>query len=187
MQLFGSFTSPFVRHCRIAIAQQNLPVDFVATTLEQAKVTSPTMKLPYFKHNDLLLSDSSVILRYVRQQSFVPFCTEIQDYECFALASTLLDTGISTVMLERADGSTPADSAYAKKQHDRMEHILAHLNQQIDPALWSFENDGHIRLACALDWGRYRQKFSLAAYPQLAAVLAMANEQADFINTAPHE
>ncbi|WP_158587038.1 glutathione S-transferase family protein [Motilimonas pumila] len=187
MQLFGSYTSPFVRHCRIAIRQQDLPVTFIATTLEQAQLDSPTMKLPYFKDDQTLLTDSSVILRYLRQQSSLPFCAEIQDHECFALASTLLDAGISAVMLARADGLTAANSAFAAKQQARVTQSLAYLDQLIDPRTWSFQNDGHIRLACALDWGLFRQSFSLEAYPQLHAVLGQANEQKHFVATAPHE
>jgi glutathione S-transferase len=47
--------------------------------------------------------------------------------------------------------------------------------------------DTGLRLACFLDWGLFRQRFSLEQRPALQAYLEQFSDDASFLATAPPE
>ena len=47
MKLFGSYTSPFVRHCRIVLAQHQQSYEFIPTDYAQSAQQTPTKRVPY--------------------------------------------------------------------------------------------------------------------------------------------
>lgn len=57
MKLFGSYTSPFVRHCRIVLALNEQKFELVPTDYAQSAQNSPAKRVPYFTHNGLKLHD----------------------------------------------------------------------------------------------------------------------------------
>lgn len=69
MQLFGSYTSPFVRHCRIALIETGLDCEFVETDYAESARRSPTKKVPYLQDKDVMLFDSCSILKYLREKA----------------------------------------------------------------------------------------------------------------------
>lgn len=183
MKLFGSFTSPFVRHCRIVLAQQQLNFEFVPADYATSAVQTPTKRVPYFEDGAIKLTDSAAIIRYLRERAGQPFCSDINDYELFCMASTGLDTEINLFLLER-DGFTPEQIPYLARQRARVESILTELDQRT----WSTDglhSDGQIRLACWLSWALFRQRLDLTPWPNLQQFLAAMNGQAWFANTHP--
>ena len=62
MKLYGSYTSPYVRHCRIVIEQLGLACDFVEADYTLSAKKSPSMKVPFLQDGDLQLTDSTSIL-----------------------------------------------------------------------------------------------------------------------------
>ena len=52
MELFGSYTSPYVRHCRIAFKETGLAYSFTETDHDMSAKLSPA-KVPFLHHNDL--------------------------------------------------------------------------------------------------------------------------------------
>ncbi|MEC9318540.1 MAG: glutathione S-transferase N-terminal domain-containing protein [Pseudomonadota bacterium] len=69
MELFGSYTSPYVRHCRIAFKETGLAYSFTETDHDMSAKLSPAKKVPFLHHNDLRFFDSSSILKYVREKN----------------------------------------------------------------------------------------------------------------------
>ena len=63
MELFGSFTSPYVRHCRVVLAHTGLDCEFVETDYDQSAARSPTRRVPFLRDGDRMLTDSASILR----------------------------------------------------------------------------------------------------------------------------
>ena len=47
MELFGSYTSPFVRHCRIALLETKTKFSFTETDFETSAKLSPAKKVPF--------------------------------------------------------------------------------------------------------------------------------------------
>ncbi|WP_194756594.1 glutathione S-transferase family protein [Aliidiomarina indica] len=182
IRLFGSYTSPFVRHCRIALAQAELPFEFVETDYAQSAVGSPTQRVPYATIDGQTLTDSTSILKFVREAQGHPFLPQLDECELYCLANTLLDTTINLFLLER-DGLTVDAAPYLKRQLARIHAILGQLNDQS----WqnAYVDDGVLRLCCYLDWVIFRDRLDLSEYPHLLALLEQVNTDPHFAASAP--
>jgi len=183
IKLHGSLTSPFVRHCRIALIEQNMAFEFVPTDYAGSAAQTPTARVPFLHCNDGVFSDSSSILHWIRLQGHRLFLSSPKGTELYCLANTVLDTAINLFLLEK-DGLTPENVPYLKRQADRVSSSLASLNEQ-PLKLKGTPNDAEWRVACALDWGRYRNRFDIKSLPNLQRFMKeIANFDA-FTKTAP--
>ena len=183
MKLYGSYTSPFVRHCRVALAQENLDFDFVDADYVMSAEKSPTAKVPFFTDGDLVLTDSSSILKYAREQSGGRFLADLEDCETFAMTNTVLDSAINVFLLEN-EGFGPEQIKYLGRQKKRIESGLTALNQRVG-ANHDITRDGVLRCACFLGWALFRKRISLDGRDHLRDLLAAANQVKAFAATAP--
>ncbi|MCE0555415.1 glutathione S-transferase family protein [Motilimonas sp. E26] len=186
MKLYGSFTSPYVRHCRIVLAQTGLECEFIETDAVASAELSPTKKVPFLIDGNLTLTDSVVILKYLREKAGQTFFPDMMDFERFAMVNTVMDATVNIFFLEKQDNIQVNDSQYLQRQQGRVESGLACLNQTVVTNKLPL-SDGQLRLACFLDWGVYRQRINLAPYPALAELLTLANTDPLFTATAPPE
>lgn len=184
MKIYGSFTSPFVRHCRIALRQTELACEFIETDATQSAQISPTKKVPLLVDGDLTLSDSSSILRYLREKAGTDFMADIVDFELFNMTNTVMDACVNLFFLEKLDNISVEQSTYLARQKGRVLSGLAALNESPLPAELPF-SDGAIRLACFLDWGVYRERIDLKPFSNLTRLLDVARSDAHFMHTAP--
>ena len=189
MKLHGSYTSPFVRHCRIALAQTGLAHEFVETDYSQSAQLSPTARVPFLQDGDRRLSDSASILRHIREQAGQAFCADLMDFDFYLLVDTALDTAVNLFLLER-DGITPDNSAYLQRQQARVKACMDELElrtaghpQRARPE----KSDGLLRLGCFLAWGLFRQRIRLDGYPALTELLQDLEPLAEFADTRPTE
>ncbi len=183
MQLFGSYTSPYVRHCRIALAETGLRCEFVESDTRTSAERSPSQKLPFLQDGELLLTDSASILRYLREKAGQSFFPSLRDFDDFCLANTLMDAAQNLLVLER-DGLTPAQSPYLERQQRRIDTVLDALAQRAPSNQPPF-SDFELRLGCVLAWGRYRNRFSFQQYAGLTELLEGLDQYAPFAETAP--
>lgn len=183
MQLFGSTTSPFVRHCRIVFDQTNQAFELKIVDYATSAKESPVQKVPYLIDGNTTLTDSSSIIMYLRQAAGTSFPYSVTDFELFTLVNTLADTAINLFLLEK-DGVTVKQSAYLQRQTNRLHTGFKALDGMVDPKQ-SITSDGHIRVACVVDWLLFRDRFDLSEFKQLHALLAHANENAIFRATDP--
>ena len=183
MKLFGSYTSPFVRHCRIALSQGGFDYKFVEAGYQMSAEQSPTGKVPYFSDGDLTLTDSSSILKYARERAGRDFLRQIEDYETYAMSNTVMDAAINLFLLEN-DGFGSDQIPYLKRQKARVESGLVALNQRIRPEQ-GIETDSALRAACFIDWGLFRNRIQIEPHDNLRALLATANQVEEFTATAP--
>lgn len=183
MKLFGSYTSPYVRHCRIALLDLGTACEFVDTDYQGSAVGSPTQRVPFLRVNEVTLTDSSSILMYLYQNAGRGFIDTPAQMELYALANTSLDTTINLFLLER-DGLTSTNSAYLLRQADRIKSSLAQLEHcELTAALPL--SIAETRLVCFLDWALYRNRISLDMHPRLQQFLELANSWSIFADTAP--
>lgn len=183
MKLYGSRNSPFVRHCRVALAQGGVDFEFIEVDVITSARISPTAKVPYFEAGDLKLTDSSSILKYVREQADQSFLAELDDFELFTMANTLLDSAINLFLLE-LNGITAEHAPYLARQQQRVQSGLAELNRRIEPAQ-ALVKDSALRCACFIDWALFRERISLDGLDRLAELLNAANQHNLFAETAP--
>ena len=183
MQLYGSYTSPFVRHCRVALLQGGFDFDFVEADYAMSADNSPAGKVPFFNDGNLTLTDSSSILKYVREKSGMGFLTDIEDYENFALTNTVLDSAINLFLLEKDDVG-PDQSNYLGRQKNRIENGLKELNRRFDPSQ-GIARDSALRCACFVDWGLFRHRISIEELSNIQGLMEAANKVEEFAATAP--
>jgi len=194
MKIYGSYTSPFVRHCRILLselqrcakdkARAAIDCEFIETDLKASTTLSPTQKVPYLVDGDLILSDSSSIIKHLREISGQRFMSDIREYDLFCMVNTILDATVNVFFIERIDGLKPCDSQYLQRHQNRVASALAEINQRTLPTTLPL-GDGHIRLACYLDWALFRDRISLTGLNNLAAFLTRARAWDIFASTAP--
>jgi len=184
MKIYGSLTSPFVRHCRIALLETELQCEFIEVDVAQSAQLSPTKKVPLLVDGDLTLSDSSSILRYLRQKSGASCLEDINDFEMFNMTNTVMDACINVFYLEKLDNITLDKSSYLTRQNARVLSGLKALNELPIEAQLPL-SDGLIRLACFLDWGVFRERIDLKTLTNLTRLLDVARTDASFIKTVP--
>ena len=181
--LYGSYTSPFVRHCRIALLESGLDFELIETDNKASAQQSPTQKVPFLQDGGLALTDSTSIVKYIREKSGQPYFADIAEYDAFCLVNTSLDACVNLFFLER-DGIEAEQSGYLQRQRARVDSTLAELNQMPLPSSAPY-GDMALRLACYLAWGLYRQRIALEAYPSLEEFLQQINDYPAFAQTAP--
>ena len=183
MKLYGSTASPFVRHARVALMQSGFEFTFEEADYSMSAKMSPTAKVPFLVDGDLMLTDSSSILKYVREKSGAGFLEDIEDYELFAMTNTLIDTAINMFLLEK-EGCTPDNVAYLGRQAARITTGLAELNRRIDPAE-GIRRDSALRCACFVDWAMFRDRVDMAGLDGLTALVEAARKDPAFAATDP--
>ncbi|WP_019613958.1 glutathione S-transferase N-terminal domain-containing protein [Psychromonas ossibalaenae] len=184
MKIYGSFTSPFVRHCRIVLLTTNLKCDFVEIDAQQSAELSPTKKVPLLIDGALTLTDSSSILKYLREKAGFSYLAEIKDFELFNMTNTVMDASVNIFFLEKMDNIGLNDSKYLQRQNNRVLSGLQELNNAVSVDKLPL-TDGEIRLACFLDWGLYRKRIDLSELGNLQCLLELARTDEVFTQTAP--
>ena len=195
MKLYGVRTSPYVRHARVALTQSNLEWELEQVTLDTIS-RSPTLRVPFLIDGDLTLSDSSVIVRYVREQSGQAFLATVADHELFALVTSVLDTAVNVYLMNIGDSADLAEvpagaSAIGfdpKTYFERQQERIAVGMQELEHCQLSSSQpytDGEIRLACLLDWAAYRGTIDLSGKDNLCRFLNEIRMWQPFAETAP--
>ncbi len=181
LKLYGSLTSPYVRHCRIALLQENHPFEVVPTDYAASAANSPTKRVPFMEEDGLVLTDSTSILQHVRGRAGKPFLATAAEADVYFLADTALDTAVNLFLLER-DGLT--DSPYLTRQRERLTSCFEALEQVATDwdGNWS---DGPIRIGCLLAWTRFRNRFDHSGFEALARMMTQLGNDPHFQATAP--
>lgn len=186
MQLYGSFTSPYARHCRIALEETSLQAEFIAIDQQQSAQTSPTKRIPMLKDGDITLSDSQSILKHLREKSGQTFLARAEDLDFYCFCNTLLDSAANIFYLEKF-GLNLESNDYTKRQQNRIDDGLKLLEQQSFKNQVISNNDGLLRLACFLDWAVFRNRIQLDKYPTLNELVQQAKTYEPFAKTYPFE
>ena len=183
MKLYGSYTSPFVRHCRIALAESSIPWTLNEADYAMSAKESPTKRVPYLKDGEVFLSDSSSILKHIREKSGRPFFPKTAEFELYCITNTLLDTSVNLFLLEK-EGLTPENTPYLKRQTERIQSGLELLKKAQYPTVTPFA-DHVIRLGCYLEWAVFRERLAVEDLGPLSALVESLNSWDEFKKTHP--
>lgn len=186
MKIYGNSPSPFVRHCRIALIESGLDFEFlIDTDYQLSRQRSPTQRIPFLEYEEdgktKVLTDSSSILRYVREKSGKVYLPTVEQLNDFCTVTTLMDAQVNIFLLKK-EGLTSDKVNYLKRQENRIQTGLEEFEGMnlSSQAPWS---DVELRLACFLDWVRFRNHFSLESFPELLAFLERIGAYPPFIET----
>jgi len=183
MKLFGSFTSPFVRHVRIVLLETGLPCEFIETDQTSSAIKSPTKRVPFLEDGDIFLTDSSSIIKYLREKIGQTFCNSAKEQDEFCLANTALDTTVNLFFIKR-DGVDIQAVPYLQRQAARIESTLAELNR-LDLPLCAPYTDAQLRLACYIGWCKLRKQVDFSPYPNLEGFYLAVLDYPHFQSTQP--
>lgn len=190
MELYGSYTSPYVRHCRIVIGRTGQDCRFIVTDYAASAAGSPAMRVPYLRDGALQLTDSTSILRYLRERAGQPFLANVTELDFFLLVNTALDSCVNLFLLER-DGITPAQSPYLARQQQRVSRCLQHLEALLDLAQpdsaagFAEDGDALLRLGCFLSWALFRERIDLQPHRRLSAFRERFDANPEFAASHP--
>lgn len=165
MKLYGSYTSPFVRHCRIVLLETNSQCEFIETDQAASAVKSPTKRVPFLEDGDIFLTDSSAIIKYLREKTGSSFCTSTQELNNFCLVNAALDTVVNLFFIKR-DGVDITQIPYLQRQAARIQSTLEELNNTSFSTQAPY-NDADLRLGCFMTWAKLRNQVDFSVYPQL--------------------
>lgn len=183
MKLYGSYTSPFVRHCRVALLETGFSFEFVETDMIGSAKKSPTKRVPFLEDEDHFYTDSCSIIKYLREKAGTTFCASAKELDEFCLANTALDATVNLFFLER-DGIKVTDVAYLQRQAERIASTISELNAMQLPTSFPY-NDAQLRLACFIGWAKFRKRFDFTDFPNLDKFFADAQTYESFSLTAP--
>lgn len=189
MKLYGSLFSPYVRHCRVALAETGIDHDFIETDYAQSAQLSPTARVPFMEDGALRLNDSASILRHIRNRAGHHFMPDILDYELFLLATTGLDAAINLFLLER-DGLIPDQVPYLSRQARRIQSVLQEMNKHCarrHADLYPPFSDGLIRVGCYLTWATFRERLDYSCFEHLEKLVAALSDWPPFAEFDPRK
>src|SRR5690606_10494965 len=132
MKLYGSFTSPFVRHCRIALLQYQQAFEFIPTDYGQSAALNPTQRVPFADVETMAMHEYEAISTCVCEHRGETFFVDLTDYDLFLLVNTLLDASCYLFLLGKG-GVTTESCAYLSRHQSRIEATL----QEFDQREWS--------------------------------------------------
>lgn len=183
MKLYGSYTSPFVRHIRIVLLETGFPCEFIETDQAGSTAKSPTQRVPFLEDGEVFLTDSASITKYLREKAGKTYCKTAKELDDVCLVNTVMDATVNLFFIKR-DGVDITGIPYLQRQAARIHSTLAELNKTDLPAAAPY-NDAQIRLACFIGWAKLRKQVDFSAYPALEKFYATANQYPHFQATQP--
>lgn len=183
MKLYGSFTSPFVRHVRIVILETGLPCEFIETDQTGSAEKSPTKRVPFFEDGDIFLTDSSSIVKYLREKVGQDFCKTAKALDEYCLVNTLLEVTTNLFFIKR-DGVDIEPIPYLQRQSARIYSSLDEVNRLSFPSAPPY-SDMQLRLACYMGWSKLRKQVDFSNYRQLEHFYSTIQDYPPFKATLP--
>lgn len=198
MRLYGSLTSPYVRKCRVLIAEKALACEFVVADAAAADSPVPALnplgKVPVLARDDgSPLFDSPVILEYL--DSLKPPALFAADGEerwrmlwFQALSDGILDATVMR-LLETRRPAAQQSAENIKRQEEKIARALAFAEAQIGDSATLMMNRftaADLCLGVALEYVDFRYARDWRAqHPKLVRWLATVSQRPSFIATAP--
>jgi glutathione S-transferase len=186
MKLYGSYTSPYVRHVRIVLQETQQPYEFIETDHAGSSAKSPTKRVPFLEDGDLFLTDSTSIIQHLRTKAGQDFCRSARELDQFCMVNTALDTTLNLFLLKR-DGVAVTELPYLQRQLARVQTILKELEQSgitTAPADGPY-TDAQLRLACFMGWSLFREQLDFSGYGNLEGFYRQIGQYAPFAATHP--
>lgn len=183
MKLYGSYTSPFVRHCRIALIETGQACEFIETDQTASAIKSPTKRVPFFEDSDLVLTDSAAIIKHLREKVGKTFCQSTAELNRLCLVNTALDTVVNLFFIKR-DGVDISTIPYLQRQAARIQSTLEELNKVFSPIKMQFD-DADLRLGCFMGWSKFRNQIDFSPYENLEKFYSRIMEYGPFAETQP--
>lgn len=198
IRLYGSFTSPFVRRVQYVAQVLELTYHQVDTMVEKGqeelRKKSPIWKVPLVEIDGVKLWDSRTIIEYL----FEKYGTDSfrmpqgegkwRESNLIQAIDAALESAINVFYLAK-DGIHPSDSAYLKKQQDRIHSILQWIKTELNENYFTSEKKfglSELVLYTTLDWLQFRNAYPVSEDPFWTGFLEQhGKDDENLKNTAP--
>jgi len=197
MKLYGSLTSPYVRRIRFLLLELGVSFDLIDTMTEEGqkelRTKNPLWKVPYFEVDDLKIWDSHTITDYLCEKNkFSQFRdynaeTRIQELNLVNAIDGALDAGINLFYLNK-DGVSPNQSAYLKKQNDRIASVISYVKGELKQGYFFSDRQmgrAELSLYTTLDWFDFRKVYPVAEDLDLIDFMRLHCLKTNLEKTAP--
>lgn len=173
--LIGSPRSPYVRICRLLLAQHGLDYEFRILNFvdkpEDAEVLAketPINRVPILLDGEHKIFDSRVIVNYLSRKHAWRALTWEEENFVSAIYATM-EAGVTLFLLKRDGFDIDADGFFLSRQRNRIPDSLDYVKtwaEKLEPKKdWAYPA---ISLFCALYWLNKRSLVRLGDYPALA-------------------
>ncbi|WP_166422316.1 glutathione S-transferase [Paraglaciecola sp. 20A4] len=181
-KLYGSTTSPYVRRLRIWLA--NTQHEFINMQIFESEdrtiliTKNPALKVPALEHiegdKSTLIYDSRVIYRYlVEQLNYASLSWEQENQ--LTLIDSVNDSLVQMFLLSKSDVIADTEKLFFKLQKERVNNVLAELNEHVERGKFNSWNYPAICLFSLIDWIEFRSLHNLKG---LSALLDFHQENA---------
>lgn len=185
--LYGSLTSPFVRRLRMLL--HDLPYEFREMNVFEAQDATllnkinPLNQIPVLTHGEKTIWDSRQIFHYLNQiHQF-----ESLDWQAENLLTGIegaMSSGVTLLLMKRSGMNIDENYMYINRQKDRIESVLDYLKPFLtskESENWNFAS---MTLYCFLDWGLFRNIFSIEKRPECRKFLEAHSQRPAVTSTA---
>jgi glutathione S-transferase len=145
--------------------ETKLDCDFVETDQSASAIKSPTKRVPFLEDGDIFLTDSSAIIKYLREKAGGSFCASTQELNKFCLVNAALDTVVNLFFIKR-DGVDITQIPYLQRQADRIQSTLEELNNTAFSMQAPYD-DADLRLGCFISWAKLRNQVDFSVFSNL--------------------
>ena len=194
LELFGTFTSPYVRRTRVIAMELGLPLAMRDTATpegqEALRAASPLWKVPALRVGDQVILDSDVIGKYLLRThgpgplaAHEPSNLEVENF--IKVVDGALDSLINAFYLAK-EGVTGEQAPYLAKQRARAASALTWADGKVGGSVLGGQFGlAAIGLATALEWMVFREAYPVADHPALCSWLAAHAERPSLVATRP--
>jgi glutathione S-transferase len=189
MKLYGSFTSPYVRRLRLILMDVKYDMIDAPTSSAEGRAIlrklNPTMKIPMFEDNGLVLCDSTLIAQYLHEKLARPYLS-IPQLNLLKIIDGITDSYIQLFLLDKSGFDSTDDKMYFNLQHERIERSFKYLenvvaDKQICATDWSYLS---ISLFTSLDWLKVRKLHDFSHLEAMQAFYVDASQRKDVKSTS---
>lgn len=189
MKLYGSFTSPYVRRLRLILMDVNYDmIDAPTSSVEGRAILrklNPTMKIPMFEDNGLVLCDSTVIAQYLHEKLARPYLS-IPQLNLLKIIDGITDSYIQLFLLDKSGFDTTDDKMYFNLQHERIERSFKYLenvvaDKHISATDWNYLS---ISLYTSLDWVKVRKLHDFSHLEAIQSFYTTVSQRKDVKSTS---
>jgi glutathione S-transferase len=190
MKLYGTSASPYTRRVRIVAAELGEPIEWVDTSTEAGQAVlrevSPIRKVPVAVVDGRTLFDSRVIVEWLTTTRGHGGLTPPRDRWHERNVMNAIDEAVGSLIqlfYLRRDGIAIDGNAFAKRQIDRVDAIVAWLPAQLTGGGFGL---AEASLVCAFDWMDFRKTYPTERAAGLGAIRDACRERPSVAQTRPH-
>lgn len=162
--LYGSNTSPYVRRTRMLM--EKIPYEFKQMNIfegpdmETLKKINPIKQVPVLKDGEKTIWDSRQIFNHLNEKHGL----QEMDWQTENMLTALdgaMNAGVAMILLKRSGIDLNQPMMYVQRQKDRIESILDYVTPELNSATFTRWNMNSMSLYSLLDWGTFRELFSI--------------------------